>query len=400
MIGDRIRHARLAAGLTQDRMVELLATHGQAITKACLSKYERSKSTPGPGFFSALGAVLGLKPSYFLSEPAISITWLAYRKRADLGIRRQERIKARVQDIVEGQIWLQNALNPGMEPSPLEPWKVKTLEDAEDAACGLRETWRLGDAPIESVTQSMEDQGCIVVGYPEAEEGFDGLSGRLNSGTAVTAISMAMPADRRRYSLAHELGHLFMNCDALPSNEEESLAHRFAAAFLVPADVARRELGTSRRFVGMGELGLLKEKYGLSMQAWARRATDLGIISKSHYNSLCIEFSVRGWRKQEPSTFRGQEIPTKLKQMTLRALAEKIISRDKAERLCPGCIEDLSYARRARSDLPMSPSEVRKLPRGERDKVLSAAAQKAKEDYSTSTDLTEFEAFGVNDLYD
>ena len=74
-------------------------------------------------------------------------------------------------------------------------------------------------------------------------------------------------------SLAHELGHLVMDCRGVKSKEEEKLAHRFAAAFIVPAAVARRELGPRRRSLNLAELALLKGKHGLSMQGWARRAS-------------------------------------------------------------------------------------------------------------------------------
>ncbi|MGM0489996.1 MAG: helix-turn-helix domain-containing protein, partial [Planctomycetota bacterium] len=46
MIGDRIRQARLAAGLTQDGVVTRLEDAGLKMTKAALSKYEKGKSEP------------------------------------------------------------------------------------------------------------------------------------------------------------------------------------------------------------------------------------------------------------------------------------------------------------------------------------------------------------------
>ncbi|PXF55416.1 MAG: hypothetical protein C4B58_15095 [Deltaproteobacteria bacterium] len=68
--------------------------------------------------------------------------------------------------------------------------------------------------------------------------------------------------------------------------EQESLANRFAAAFIVPPAVARQELGEHRRSLSFQELGILKRKHGLSMQAWMRRAFDLGIINEGH--CICL----------------------------------------------------------------------------------------------------------------
>ena len=103
MIGDRIRQARLAAGLTQDEVVERLASGGFTITKAALSKYEKGKSEPKQSVLILSGRVLGVKPSYFLTEPVLSVEWLAFRKQTSLGKGKQEQIKAFVEEVVEKQ---------------------------------------------------------------------------------------------------------------------------------------------------------------------------------------------------------------------------------------------------------------------------------------------------------
>ncbi len=44
-------------------------------------------------------------------------------------------------------------------------------------------------------------------------------------------------------------------------------------------------------------------------------------------------------------------------------------------------------------------AELRKLPAAERDAILEAAAAMAEEIYRTNPELTDFEAFGEDDLY-
>ena len=44
-------------------------------------------------------------------------------------------------------------------------------------------------------------------------------------------------------------------------------------------------------------------------------------------------------------------------------------------------------------------SELRELPAAERDAILEAAASRAEEIHRTSPELTDFEAFGENDVY-
>ncbi len=398
MIGDRIRQARLAAGLTQGEVVAHLASGGFTITKAALSKYEKGKSEPKQSVLILLGRVLGVKPSYFLTEPVLSIEWLAFRKQTSLGKGRQEQIKAFVEEVVEKQSRLEEVFYPRQRWTFPKPTTVAVPEDAEVVSQQLRKRWKLDDAPIDSVVEMIEDRGGFVVEYPEQGVQFDGLSGRAN-GRPVVVVNGGSSVDRYRYNVAHELGHLLVSCPNCSSKEAEGMAHRFAAALLVPANVAKWELGEKRRHLTFAEVGVLKEKYGLSMQAWMRRARDLEIISEGLYKSMCIEFSGKGWRKHEPYGYSGHEKPKRLVQMALRAVAEGIITREEANRICENCGADpMAAVEKVTSDT-LSPTELLRLPRSQRARVLADAAARAEREYRNNPELTDFNAFGEDDLY-
>ena len=113
MIGERLRQARLVAGLTQAEAVDRLAAHGHSLTTAGLSKYERGGSVPQPSILLRLAKVYAVKPRYLLSEPGISVEWFAFRMHASLGQRRRDRIKALAVKSIAGQLWLMEKLYPG-----------------------------------------------------------------------------------------------------------------------------------------------------------------------------------------------------------------------------------------------------------------------------------------------
>ena len=194
------------------------------------------------------------------------VKWLAFRKQTRLSKGRQEQVKAYAEGVVERQSWLQATLYPQQTASFPKPVKVKAPGDAEEVSQRLRKVWRLDDAPIDSLVEAVEDKGGFVVEYPDTGVEFDGLSGRAD-GRPVIVVNTDTTVNRRRYNVAHELGHVLTDCPRLSEKEQEAVAHRFAAALLVPADVARQELGEKRRHLAFTELGVLKEKYGLSMQA-------------------------------------------------------------------------------------------------------------------------------------
>ena len=101
-------------------------------------------------------------------------------------------------------------------------------------------------------------------------------------------------SERKRFNLAHELGHMILSPN--PRVDEEKAAHRFAGAFLMPADVLRSEVGAHRSSISIGELVVLKERFGVSIQALAYRCKELGIISQAVFADLYRVFAERGWR--------------------------------------------------------------------------------------------------------
>ena len=398
MIGNRIRQARLIAGATQDEVVARLASLGVKLSKAALSKFERNQCNPSVSVLMNLASVLNVSASYFVQEPQVDVTWVAFRKTTRLTTAQEERIQAFAKDRAEKQAWLQMKLYPGEDTYFPRPISVQTERDAERAAEYLRQQWCLGEAPIESVTQVFEDHGGVLIFWEEDQGEFDGLSGWVNETIPIAVVNNGVSIERRRLNLAHELGHMIMLCENLSEDEQEKLARRFAAVFLVPAKVAIHELGTKRRNIHLEELAVLKEKHGLSMQAWIMRAYELGIINQALYNSLLKALKERDCCKQECLAYVGKEEPMRLKQMVLRALAEGVISEEEALKLCPSCV----CKSEAQITLPpgrrYSASDLMKLSLQERDKILAEAAEKAAKDYASDEDLNGFDAYDEVDV--
>ena len=398
MIKDRIRQARIAAGMSQDEVVEALAANGIPLTKGGLSKYERGGSIPKPSVLRALGDILGVDPSSFLEEPRIKLRWLAFRRASRMGKARQERVKAQAESELEILLTLRDSLDPAAIPEDLPPrTRVRKPEEADLAADALRDHWRLGYQPIESVTAAIEDGGGMVVEAGGDEDLFDGLSGWANRTVPVVVVSPAVSDDRRRFNLAHELGHLYMDTGKVDKKTEEKLVHRFGAAFLVPAVCARRELGAKRRRLEFRELAMLKQKYGLSMQGWILRAADLGIIDPSHVRTLFAQMSSRGWRREEPVGFEGRERPQKLRQLTVRALAEGLVTRQQAERVLPGVTREMDEAQVAGA---VGARSLLRMPKGERDRLMEQAAALVAPNYQDGGSLSGLELLSEEDHLD
>ncbi|MDD4677558.1 MAG: ImmA/IrrE family metallo-endopeptidase, partial [Candidatus Cloacimonetes bacterium] len=200
----------------------------------------------------------------------------------------------------------------------------------EAIAKKVRKEWNLGLDPIENVMDVLEQHG-VKVGTFEAPNSFDALMFYHDKQTPVIAINKSMTGDRQRYNCAHELGHLLLQVG--PSLDEEDAAHRFAGAFLVPQEMAWKELGKKRHAIDLRELYLLKHKYGMSMKAWIHRAQDLGVITKGTARRLYIQLNQKMTGKEEPLDQVKPETPTYMHLLILRAMNEKKITPSRAREL-------------------------------------------------------------------
>lgn len=385
MFGARIKQARLLAKMTQRELALRLGDAGYQITAAAISKYELGKSCPPAQFMLLASSALDVPSTYFMHQHSRSIEWIGFRCRARLSETDRDRIKAYASDVAELQAELRDLLYPGNK-SRLPSFAVADLADAESAAEQLRREWDVGDRPLDNLAQTAEDRDVIVIGWHDEKNLFDGLSGRYGD-RPVTVINTHFPLDRRRLTLAREIGHWVMNTDPVSGEDEEALAFRFAAALLVPAEHAYRELGHSRNQLNWGELQSLKRKYGISMSAWIRRARDLGIINHSVYRSLNIELRHRGWHKAEPVEYQGDEEPLQLKQMTQRALAEGALSPDRIE---SAGITIECYAEDELISSHLTARDLLAMPEQERQAVMEKAFALAAEE--------DFEIFEANEI--
>jgi Zn-dependent peptidase ImmA (M78 family)/DNA-binding XRE family transcriptional regulator len=322
--GQRIKQARKANQLSQRGLADRVGISAMAI-----SKYERDMDVPGSVILLRLAQSLGVSIDFFFRPMPPEVQLQAYRKHASLRVKDQEAIQARIQEWLERYLEVESFF-VSEELRPTVPKMVIAApEELETAAEELRVIWNLGLDPIENLIQLLEDQG-IKVGLVEGFDHFDACTFMAN-GIPVIVTKENLSGDRQRFNLGHELGHLVL--DVSGNLDIEKSAHRFVGAFLAPAPAVRYELGAKRSTLDMNELYLLKHKYGLSMQAWIFRASDLGIISPSAAKRLFYQFRIKGWHKKEPGAEYPSEEPVRMERLIYRALVEDLISRSKAQEL-------------------------------------------------------------------
>ena len=344
LIGNRIKLARGAAGLS---LRALESRIGGRVTAQAIGKYERNESMPSSGVLIALAGALGVSVEYLVSDQDLVLEAVEFRKRAISRKREEVRVQARVVDLVERYLAVEDLLvlpsvdwnKPREAPYPV----VDDLAEVEHAALSLRTHWDLGRNPIPSMVELLEECGIKVLAFDLSAIG--GLTAYARSGgsrvASVIVVNSNDSGERQRFTLSHELGHLVLTVDATAN--PEAAAHRFAGAFLMPADALRMEIGRRRTFIGWSELFSLKRLFGVSVQALVYRCRDLGIINEALFRRLFRNMTGLGWRSPpyaEPQAIPREE-PTRFERLCSRALAENVISEAKAAELLGVSVRDL-----------------------------------------------------------
>ncbi|MCY4357002.1 MAG: XRE family transcriptional regulator [Gammaproteobacteria bacterium] len=343
-MGQRIKVSRRAKGLS---LRNLQVRIDNRVTAQAISKYERAESIPTSEVLIALAKALGVSVAYLTSDSEISLKSVDYRKKQLTSKREESQVEAKVLDLLERYLTVEEILGlPTIARDvPRDaPWHVfHDVVEAEQAAHSLRRHWGLGIDPIPNLVELLEERGIKVLSMPLSN--IDGLTASVRredrSVATVIVINKRDWGERQRFTAAHELGHIVL--DVAPKIDDEKAAHRFAGAFLMPAETLRAEIGKHRLSIGLRELFDLKAIFGVSVQSLTYRCKDLGIFSNSLFRQLFKEFSRRGWRRppyREPGAMDGEE-PKRFERLCFRALAEDAISQPKAAELLGHSVHEL-----------------------------------------------------------
>ncbi len=345
MIGQKLKVARAAAGLS---LRDLSARIGGRGTAQAIGKYERNEDMPSSGVLIALARALGVSEDYLLSASELALEGAEFRKKAGSSAREEAALEARAIHFMERYLAIEDLLNlrsVEWEKPWSAPYPVKELRDAEDAARSVREEWGLGNDPIPNLAELLEERGIKILSLDLDD--IDGLAAKVRrkdrEAARVIVIKKSTWSERKRFNLAHELGHMVI--DPAQGLDEEKAAHRFAGAFLIPADVLRSEVGAKRSSISLGELVALKQRFGVSIQAIAYRCKDLGILNQAAFARLFKIFAQRGWRAppyEEPGRLDPEvEEPKRFERLCYRALAERVIGESRAAELLGISVREL-----------------------------------------------------------
>ena len=296
-VGDVLLVLRRAADITQEELARQIG-----ITQAALSRYENDLREPDGEMLEKLGEALGVTAEFlrheFRMQGAIA---------ADAHMRRQKTTKPSDWKRVEARLnMLRMHSSYLLERVPLRPQNHVIQLDPDDqtprqAATMLRAAWRMPIGPVRNLIRWVESAGVMVVEEDFGTHRIDGMS-QWAGEHAVVIVNATLPTDRKRLTIAHELGHLVLHSQYIDLDAEDQ-ANQFAAEFLMPAHL----IGPQLTNLTLGKLSDLKAEWGVSMQAIFERAYRLGKANAEARQRFYRQLNSRGWKTREPGS---DQLPT------------------------------------------------------------------------------------------
>lgn len=302
------------------------------LSQALLSKIEKGLIKPNEQQQKAIAEGLDYPLSFFAVEiPVLRNDSMFYRKRQSLRVKDLSFLEGKIAilshciDILQDSVEIPECRIPHCE--------VMQENTADEIAFKIRNYLAIPNGPIINMVGLLEHNGILVVPVNGVDtDKFDGVSTFTEQSIPVIWINAEMPNDRKRFTLAHELGHIVMHLrsDDLQKTEEEKEqeANMFAAEFLLPRSQCREDLFDLK----YKNLNLKKMYWKVSKAFLIRRAAQLHCISVQTEKYLYVTLGRQGERKVESCPVELDE-PVALRKMVDLHLGELEYSMDELSKI-------------------------------------------------------------------
>lgn len=299
---------RLSQVLAARRLTQIQLAAMAGVSPATVSKWRAGSQAPEREALERLATVVNVTPEWFTRPTSTSVSLPLFRSNASAHVAARAMLEARLewtQDVAAALMEFVDYPDVNLPVRDFTNPEEITSEDIERAACECRDLWRLGRSVVQDLALAVESAGIIVV---REETGIAQIEGLSAWSEVVGRPLILLSADkdngyRSRFDLAHELGHLVLHRHvARPTERDrhkllEKQAHRFAGAFLLPAESFAAE---ARIPPTLDDLLILKRRWGVSAAAIIMRLKALNMLSEDGAFTLFKRRSARWGAKSEP----------------------------------------------------------------------------------------------------
>lgn len=298
-LGRRLRQAREREGQTQEDAAAVLGLDPTAIVKI-----EHGRRGVGAIELKQLASLYRVSISALLEDDAAEDGVVQLRVALRIGEATNHgagEMVERLERIITDDFWLRKHVGENEGAAAWKPIKVSSTASREKGAGydrgyrvadAFRMHYTLGESPIRDVSLLADEVGVLVsrlpLGVADAPDGCSAID--AVGGSAYILVNSDKPRVRRRFTIAHELGHLALGhlkpgdlvLDGHLSSTlwQETEANAFAAGLLMPSQGVRGAVKRLQARLGVDAGALervvwLAESFGVSEEAAAYRLVNL-----------------------------------------------------------------------------------------------------------------------------
>ena len=339
-IGSRVALARDRAGFTQQQLGDRLGIHRSAVTRI-----EQGQRQLDALELAQIADGLGRSVEWFLTEPPAAIASHRDGLSEDADVRRlEDELETAARDVellVEvGDLPLAAAALPS---------GVTNFDDAERGARDARGLMGVSDGPLLDLQSMVERLGLLAFSIDLGPSIIDGGYVRV-SGAGVALVNGTADPGRRRFTLAHELGHHLLADEYTPDfglastrSEREALINAFAIHFLMPRSAVTRrweqladEPDVRRRLI------VIAAEYRVSWTAALTQASTLRLITREQFAVLEVSRPTPADYFELGIRFEAELVPVALppaySKAVIRSYRRGVIALDRAVELLRGTV--------------------------------------------------------------
>lgn len=343
-LGDRLKEARRARGLTQEAVAKQLG-----ILRTTLVAIEKGARRILPAELIELVKMYGRPISEFLAQRANKQPFVPQFRlppnqtsvtEAELVTVAVE-LEALARDYVE----LEELCGPVMRPNYPPPYAldvpgVTPEQRGEEVAAEERTRLGLGDGPITDLRTLLEEAAGLRVFYIDLPSRVGGIFACNDDLGACIAINRKHPPTRGNWSLAHEYAHFLTTrylADVHFTHDHwgrlaaERFADSFAKHFLMPRTGVCRRLSEAiqahQKGVTIGDVMALAHLYRVSAEAMFLRLEELKRLPVGTWDGLLQKRQFRPEQAREalsiPSDPRQPSLPLRYRLLAQSAYDQK-----------------------------------------------------------------------------
>ena len=301
--------AREARGLNQTQLAELAN-----VTQGTISFLENRMMDVNDSLLQKLAIALDYPVEFFKRQINLyNPNNYFWRKRAKVSGKEIKKAEALMNIYKMGVETMLKSIE--LPESTLFSWDVTTDGTPEEAARQLRKVWRLPKGRVDNLTTVAENNGVLVVHVDYEVPELDGLNIHTIHQQPIVFLNRDKPADRMRFNLAHELGHLILHCDTPigEGRDVEKEASIFASELMMPADDIRHQLSN----LDLNKLADLKRHWKMSMASILSSAVRLELVPPQR--ALSLRKALSPYRLREPANLDFPRETPKLLQEVIDA---------------------------------------------------------------------------------